>query len=103
MTVLGLLPPMIVRGDTLVDGGYVNNLPVDVMRDYCRTVIACDVENKDNSANSNMSDIGDGVSGWWILLMKLSGWKKVPDFGASFFINFDAYVFTHDFDLQARL
>jgi lysophospholipid hydrolase len=86
MTVLGLLPPMIVRGDTLVDGGYVNNLPVDVMRDHCSTVIACDVENKDNSACANLSDLGEGVSGWWILLMKLSAWTKVPDFGMRFLL-----------------
>ena len=40
MTITGLLPPMLDTApaaagggcDLLVDGGYVNNLPVDVMR-----------------------------------------------------------------------
>ena len=33
---MGLLPPIIAdNGDLLVDGGYVNNLPVDVMSNFC--------------------------------------------------------------------
>lgn len=34
MTIVGLVPPMLDRetGSLLVDGGYVNNAPADVMR-----------------------------------------------------------------------
>jgi hypothetical protein len=31
MTIVGMVPPVIRDGDMLVDGGYLNNLPVDVM------------------------------------------------------------------------
>lgn len=31
MTVVGLVPPVSVDGDLLIDGGYLNNIPVDVM------------------------------------------------------------------------
>jgi predicted acylesterase/phospholipase RssA len=31
MTIVGMVPPVIREGDMLVDGGYLNNLPVDVM------------------------------------------------------------------------
>lgn len=40
----GLMPPIIDHGHLIVDGGVLNNLPVDVMRDYCQgAVIAVDV------------------------------------------------------------
>jgi lysophospholipid hydrolase len=31
MTIVGMIPPVIHEGDMLVDGGYLNNVPVDVM------------------------------------------------------------------------
>ena len=40
----GILPPVPWRGDLLVDGGVLNNLPADIMRDRCRgSVVAVDV------------------------------------------------------------
>ncbi len=39
----GFLLPQVEEGELLVDGALLNNLPVDVMRRYCRTVIAVDV------------------------------------------------------------
>ena len=40
----GIAPPVPYNGDLLVDGGVLNNLPVDIMRDRCRgSVIAVDV------------------------------------------------------------
>jgi predicted acylesterase/phospholipase RssA/CRP-like cAMP-binding protein len=42
----GLLPPVIANGHLLVDGGVVNNLPVDVMRshvDYSGAIIGTDL------------------------------------------------------------
>ncbi len=44
VAVPGVLPPVFHRGEVLVDGGAMNNLPVDVMRDLGRgPVIGCDV------------------------------------------------------------
>ena len=40
----GVLPPVVHKGELLVDGGTMNNLPVDAMRDLGRgPVIGCDV------------------------------------------------------------
>jgi predicted acylesterase/phospholipase RssA/CRP-like cAMP-binding protein len=40
----GLMPPIIEHGQLIVDGGVLNNLPVDVMRDYGQgAVVAVDV------------------------------------------------------------
>jgi NTE family protein len=40
----GVLPPVVHKGELLVDGGAMNNLPVDAMRDLGRgPVIGCDV------------------------------------------------------------
>lgn len=40
----GVLPPVMHGGEVLVDGGAMNNLPVDVMRELGRgAVIGCDV------------------------------------------------------------
>mmetsp|Transcript_11615 Transcript_11615/g.31200 ORF Transcript_11615/g.31200 Transcript_11615/m.31200 type:complete len:1527 (-) Transcript_11615:239-4819(-) len=70
MTVVGLLPPVYHRGELLVDGGYVDNLPTDVMRRMgARLVIAVDVESKENELFENCTPI-DGISGWRILLNK---------------------------------
>lgn len=40
----GVLPPVMINGEVLVDGGTMNNLPVDAMRELGRgPVIGCDV------------------------------------------------------------
>lgn len=40
----GIAPPVPYKGDLLVDGGVLNNLPADIMRERCRgTVVAVDV------------------------------------------------------------
>lgn len=52
--------------------GYVNNLPVDVMRlNGVGTVIASDVENKDNGAFEDCTPFRD-ITGLWILNHKLN-------------------------------
>lgn len=32
MTIVGLVPPVYEEGELLIDGGYLNNIPIDVMR-----------------------------------------------------------------------
>ena len=47
MALPGILPPVTHHGHLLVDGGVMNNLPVDVMREQCDgmpgPIIACDI------------------------------------------------------------
>ena len=79
MGVIKLLPPVFDKETKrlLLDGGYVANLPVDVLHALLPGSVgltfACDVENKDSTANwLDISDAdygrGDSVelSGWWV-------------------------------------
>jgi len=63
----GVLPPVPSGGDLLVDGGVLNNVPADIMRDdpSIGTVIAVDV------APSNGPTAGEDYG------MYLSGWQVV--------------------------
>ena len=79
MGVIKLLPPVFDKETKrlLCDGGYVSNLPVDVLHGLLPGSVgltfACDVENKDSTRN--WLDISDGdygkgdsveLSGWWV-------------------------------------
>lgn len=68
----GIMPPVVEQGDLLVDGGVLNNLPMDVMRRVCGrgTVIAVDV-----SAQVELADnhpFGEHFSGWRALWNRLN-------------------------------
>ena len=68
----GILPPITERGDLLVDGGVMNNLPVDVMRDAAPSagpIIACDITGE---IDLKIGDPLYGEQPWWRLL-----WHKM--------------------------
>ncbi|MCP9257513.1 Neuropathy target esterase [Dirofilaria immitis] len=72
MSLAGYLPPLCdpVDGHLLLDGGYVNNLPADVMQSMsAKIIIAVDVG---SAAETNLYNYGDSLSGFWILLRKLN-------------------------------
>jgi NTE family protein len=53
----GVLPPVVHKGEILVDGGTMNNLPVDAMRELGRgPVIGCDV-GADRAFTTDMDDV----------------------------------------------
>jgi NTE family protein len=53
----GVLPPVVHKGELLVDGGTMNNLPVDAMRDLGRgPVIGCDV-GADRAFTTNTDEV----------------------------------------------
>jgi predicted acylesterase/phospholipase RssA len=79
----GAVPPMLVEGRCLVDGGVLNNLPVDVMARVTPGYIAAidvsravgiDVE----SARTFSADADGGVSGWRLLLRRLNPFRRRP-------------------------
>ncbi len=79
----GLYPPIISNGDLLVDGGIINNVPVDIMRGSpgCGTVIASDVSPAYDP--TEISDYGIGISGWKVLMERLkpsSKRQRLPGF-----------------------
>jgi NTE family protein len=64
----GILPPVTHHGHLLVDGGVMNNLPVDVMRAQGRAagpIIACDVTGE---VDLKAADPRYGERPWWWLL-----------------------------------
>lgn len=71
MSLSGYLPPLCdpEDGHLLLDGGYVNNLPADVMYKTmgASTILAVDVGSQDET---DLTNYGDSLNGWWLL------WKK---------------------------
>ncbi len=75
----GILPPVPLDGDLLVDGGVLNNLPCDVMRSIgtVRRLIAVDLSPA--IGPQAREDFGPSVSGWKALQARLGpGQSKYP-------------------------
>ncbi|KZT08570.1 patatin-domain-containing protein [Laetiporus sulphureus 93-53] len=79
MTLVGLLPPLCDNGNMLVDGGYIDNLPVSAMLAMgASAVIASDVGSLDDNSPRNF---GDSISGWWLLINRwnpFSNARNIP-------------------------
>eukprot|EP00980_Cylindrotheca_fusiformis_P003389 scaffold755_cov101-Cylindrotheca_fusiformis.AAC.3 len=83
MSLTGYLPPIAEDGQLLVDGGYMNSVPADVMRFQmgARIVIAVDT-NGELERDHYMW--GNHLSGWWVLWNSLNPFSKtvrVPSMG----------------------
>ena len=72
----GVLPPVPHGDELLVDGGVLNNLPIDIMRamNPSGTVIAVDVVPRQGP--SAREDFGYSLSGWEVLAGRFLPWKK---------------------------
>jgi lysophospholipid hydrolase len=83
MSLHSYLPPISENNCLLLDGGYVNILPVDVMSNNmgATTIIAVDVSGEDSN---EYFEYGAQLSGWWLLW---NSWNpflktvKVPSMG----------------------
>jgi len=78
VSIPGVLPPVPERGELLVDGGVLNNLPVDIMREVnpSGVVIAIDVVLPKSFFAAE--DYGLNVSGWRQLLARVVPGVKGP-------------------------
>lgn len=66
-----LFPPVVTKVGVLMDGGLINNMPVDMARQRgCDIIIAVDVSTPGNLPEMPLST---HQSGWWLLLQKLTG------------------------------
>jgi len=73
----GVLPPVLHQGEVLVDGGAMNNLPVDCMRELARgPVVGCDV-GADRAFTAGADDVD--VPPLWKLMSWLRGGRRRPN------------------------
>lgn len=77
MSLAGLLPPITFNGSMLLDGGYLDNLPVMEMKNRgAKYIIAVDVGSVDDRTPMNY---GDTLSGFWVLFNRINPFSKHPN------------------------
>ncbi|RLA19319.1 MAG: hypothetical protein DRQ56_05665 [Gammaproteobacteria bacterium] len=76
MSLPAMVPPVFQAGDLLVDGGVLNNLPIDVMYELCSggNIIAVDISPKIDLANNDEFSVS--VSGLRLLLSRLNPFRS---------------------------
>lgn len=72
----GFMPPVCLNGDLLIDGGLLNNVPVDVMRSICGRGIVIAVDVAPSVGTNRDHDFPAEVSGWETLFRKLNPFGK---------------------------
>ncbi len=72
----GMYPPMVVNGDLHVDGGIVNNVPADVMKELSKGARVIAVNVSPQVDPTMIADYGLGVSGWRVLWDRLNPFSK---------------------------
>jgi predicted acylesterase/phospholipase RssA/CRP-like cAMP-binding protein len=60
----GIFPPVVVDGELHVDGGVINNVPVDVMRAFSNDGVVIGVDVSPPHELNHIADYGEDVSGW---------------------------------------
>lgn len=77
MSLAGLLPPITYNGSMLLDGGYLDNLPVlEMKKRGIKYIIAVDVGAIDDNSPMNY---GDTLSGMWVLINRWNPFSKHAD------------------------
>lgn len=72
----GIAEPILEKGHLLIDGGILNNLPSDIMQQFCRTVIVVDI-----AEQINLTVEYDRIpSSWEILWSRICPFKKSLQF-----------------------
>lgn len=77
MSLAGLLPPLCDEGTMLMDGGYIDNLPVTHMKSLGADVVfAVDVGAPDDNTPQQF---GDTLSGFWVLVNRWNPFSSTPN------------------------
>jgi predicted acylesterase/phospholipase RssA/CRP-like cAMP-binding protein len=79
MSIPGIFPPVFHEGDLLIDGGVMNNLPVDVMSDRLRGGPQVAVDLNTEGELRAAEPFEPSLSGWLVLARKLSPFGKGLD------------------------
>jgi len=59
-----IFPPIVFDGELHVDGGVLNNVPVDIMKTHCNGGFVIGVDVSPPHELIRIDDYGDGVDGW---------------------------------------
>jgi predicted acylesterase/phospholipase RssA/CRP-like cAMP-binding protein len=70
----GVFPPIVYDGELHVDGGVINNVPVDLMKEFSNSGITFGVDVSPPHELNETADYGDTVSGWRAF------WKRLKPF-----------------------
>jgi NTE family protein/lysophospholipid hydrolase len=70
----GLFPPVVYQGELHIDGGVINNVPVDIMKLFSNEGITVGVDVSPPHELHPVRDYGDDVSGWQAF------WKRLNPF-----------------------
>lgn len=70
----GVFPPIVYEGELHIDGGVINNVPVDLMRPFCNRGLTIGVDVSPPHQLHAVRDYGDHVSGW------SSFWRRCSPF-----------------------
>lgn len=77
MSLAGLLPPLTENGSMLLDGGYMDNLPVTEMKKLgAKYIFAVDVGSVDDTTPMSY---GDTLSGLWVIFNRWNIFSKHPN------------------------
>jgi predicted acylesterase/phospholipase RssA/CRP-like cAMP-binding protein len=79
MSIPGIFPPVFHEGDLLIDGGVMNNLPVDVMSDRLRGGPQVAVDLNTEVELRAAEPFEPSLSGWLVLMRKLSPFAPALD------------------------
>jgi predicted acylesterase/phospholipase RssA/CRP-like cAMP-binding protein len=72
----GVFPPMVYDGELHIDGGVINNVPVDIMKPFCNQGITVGIDVSPPHELYPVRDYGDDVSGWQVFWKRLSPFVK---------------------------
>jgi len=79
MSIPGQIPPVVFNGELHVDGGVLDNLPVDVMREICDGIIIAN--NVSPKVDLNVTGLSEEThSGWFYMLNALNPFSKKMKF-----------------------
>jgi predicted acylesterase/phospholipase RssA len=72
MAIPGVFAPILHDGELLIDGGAINNFPIDVMRGICENGTVIGIDASPACCKLEEYDFGPSISGWQVLWRRLN-------------------------------
>jgi lysophospholipid hydrolase len=95
----GIGPPVPCGGDLLVDGGLLNNLPVDILRQRCTGQVIASDASPSVDLTTRLETCAE-MSGWTQLWRKLNPWSRAAAFPNVFEILMRTVAMSSDHSLE---